>query len=59
MRRRLIVTSALISGIAAIQEGVRVKPSLRPERHIQGCILGPKPPIRSTLMRTITRFSPG
>ena len=30
-----------------------------PNRYDQGCILGPKPPRRSTLMRTISRFSPG
>jgi len=30
-----------------------------PNRYDQGSIFGPKPPIRSTLMRTISRFSPG
>jgi hypothetical protein len=37
---------------------VELKPG-GPNRYDQGSIFGPKPPIRSTLMRTISRFSPG
>src|SRR5712692_4619710 len=40
------------------RDGLRARPG-RPNRYDQGCIFGPKPPIRSTLMRTISRFSPG
>src|SRR6266850_3184354 len=36
-----------------------VLPSLRRRRYVHGRIFGPMPPSRSTLTRTIKRFSPG